>query len=127
MGQLHEIEPEIGAAGFQWIGIAPETVARMKETTAKYKLKAHLLSDSKMTAARAFRIAYEVDQETLGDLKSHGVDLEAVYGEKHHQLPVPSVYVVDMNARIQFAYVNPDFRARLDPQLLLAALRKPGN
>ena len=79
-----------------------------------------------MTAARAFRIAYEVDQETLADLKSHGVDLEAASGQKHHQLPVPSVYVVDTSGRIQFAYVNPDYTVRLHPQLLLAALRTLG-
>ena len=126
MGQLREIEPEIEAAGFQWFGIAPETVSRMKETKVKYNLKAHLLSDSQMTAARAFRIAYEVDQETLADLKSHGVDLEAASGQKHHQLPVPSVYVVDTSGRIQFAYVNPDYTVRLHPQLLLAALRTLG-
>jgi peroxiredoxin len=71
-------------------------------------------------------IAYEVDQETLAQLKSHDVDLEAASGEKHHQLPVPSVYVVDTNDRIRFAYVNPDYKVRLDPQLLLAVLRTFG-
>jgi len=76
-----------------------------------------------MTAAQAFRIAYEVDQATLDQLRNHGVDLEAASGEKHHQLPVPAVYVVAANGRIQFSYVNPDYSVRLDPQLLLAALR----
>jgi hypothetical protein len=71
----------------------------MKETKVKYNLRAHLLPDSQMSAARAFRIAYEVNQETLAKLKSHRVDLEAASGEKHQ---------------------------RLDPQLLLAALRTLG-
>jgi uncharacterized protein (DUF2267 family) len=34
LGQLHEIEPQIEAEGFQWFGIAPETVAGMKEMRA---------------------------------------------------------------------------------------------
>ena len=76
-----------------------------------------------MTAARAFRIAYEVDKATLAQLQSHAVDLEAASGEKHHQLPVPAVYVVTTNGLIQFAYVNPDYKVRLDPELLLAALQ----
>lgn len=123
MGQLHGIEPQIEELGFQWFGIAPETIARMQEIKLEQKLRAHLLSDSRMTAAQAFRIAYEVDAQTLAELHRHGVDLEAESGDTHHQLPVPAVYVVDPEGRIQFAYVNPDYRVRLDPQLLLATLK----
>lgn len=123
VGQLREIEPRIEKAGFDRAAIAPDTPDTMKATRARYNVRAHFLSDSQMRAARAFRIAYEVDNATLAQLKSHGVDLEAASGERHHQLPVPAVYVVATNGRIQFAYVNPDYSVRLDPELLLAALQ----
>jgi len=61
-------------------GIVPETVSRIKETKTRYNLRARLLPDSQMSAARVFRIACEVDQETLVQLKSHRVDLEAASG-----------------------------------------------
>jgi peroxiredoxin len=123
LGQLRDIEPQIDKAGFEWVAIAPDTPDMMKVTRAKYNVRARFLSDSQMRAARAFRIAYEVDNATLAQLKSHGIDLEAASGERHHQLPVPAVYAVATNGRIQFAYVNPDYSVRLDPELLLAALR----
>ena len=123
MGQLREIEPQIDKAGFDWAPIAPDTPATMKATRARYNVQARFLSDSQMRAARAFRIAYEVDTATIAQLKSHGIDLEAASGERHHQLPVPAVYVVATNGRIQFAYVNPDYSVRLDPELLLAVLQ----
>lgn len=123
MGQLREIEPLIDKAGFDWAAIAPDTPDTMKATRARYNLRARFLSDSQMRAARAFRIAYEVDKETLAQLERHGVSLETASGEKHHQLPVPAVYVVATNGLIQFAYVNPDYKVRLDPELLLAALQ----
>lgn len=101
----------------------------MNATKTKYGVRARFLSDARMKAAQAFRIAYEVDQPTLESLKKHGIDLEAASGETHHQLPVPAVFVVDATGRIQFAYVNPDYSVRLAPDLLIAALearRKSG-
>jgi peroxiredoxin len=123
LGQLPDIEPQIDKAGFEWVAIAPHTPGTLKATKAKYNVRARFLSDSQMRAARAFRIAYEVDNATLAQLKSHGIDLEAASGERHHQLPVPAVHVVATNGRIQFAYANPDYSVRLDPELLLAALQ----
>ncbi len=76
-----------------------------------------------MSAARAFRIAYKVDDATLKQLLDHGIDLEEASGEKHHQLPVPAVFVVGTDSLIQFEYVNPDYRVRLDPGLLVAAAK----
>ncbi len=34
-------------------------------------------------------------------------------------LPVPAVYVVDASGMILFHYVHPNYRVRLDPELLL--------
>jgi hypothetical protein len=38
-------------------------------------------------------------------------------------LPVPAVFLVTTNGLIQFEYVNPDYKVRLDPELLLAAAK----
>jgi hypothetical protein len=42
-------------------------------------------------------------------------------GEKHHLLPVPAVFVVACSGIIQSSYVNPDYKVRLHPDLLLAS------
>lgn len=76
-----------------------------------------------MEVARAFGVAYQVDASTLAALKNYGVDLEEASGEKHRFLPVPAVFVVGKNGVIQFEYVNPDYKVRLHPDLLLAAAR----
>jgi peroxiredoxin len=77
LGQLHEIESEIEAAGFQLLAIAPDKVEGMRATKAKHGLRARFLSDAEMKACQAFRVAYEVDAATLSDLAAHGVDLVA--------------------------------------------------
>jgi peroxiredoxin len=49
------------------------------------------------------------------------VDLEAAQGQTLHQLPVPSVFIVDHTGIVRFRYFNPDFRVRLDAASVLAA------
>jgi peroxiredoxin len=56
-------------------------------------------------------------------LAQHGIDLEAASGEKHHELPVPAVFLVATNGVIQFEYINPDYSVGAHPDVLLAAAR----
>jgi hypothetical protein len=50
-------------------------------------------------------------------------NLEAASGEKHHLLPVPSVFIVGREGMIGFTYVNPDYKVRIDSDVLLAAAK----
>jgi peroxiredoxin len=121
--QLRDIESQLADLGYQTIGISTDRPAKVRETMERHKIHFTLLSDSRMSAARAFRIAYRVDDATLKLLAQHGTDLEAASGEKHHELPVPAVFVVGTNGVIQFEYVHPDYSVRVHPDLLLAAAR----
>lgn len=89
---------------------------------SKYNIH-QLLSDSKMNAAQSFGVAYRVDEMTLKQLQQYGIDIEAASGEKHHILPVPAVFLIGTDGQIKFQYVHPDYKIRLDSELLLAAAR----
>ena len=105
------------------MAISPDQPSKLKETIDKHKMGFRLLSDSDMAAARSFRVAYKLDDATLAELKKYNIDVEQASGQKHHTLPVPAVFLVATNGLIQFAYVNPDYKVRLDPELLLAAAK----
>lgn len=120
---MRELNSQIEEAGAQLFGISPDRPAKLQEAAEKHRLNFLLFSDSKMEAARAFRVAYRVDEQTLKGLSRFGVSLEDASGESHHQLPVPAVFVAGVDGMIQFAYANPDYRVRISPELLLAALR----
>ena len=51
------------------------------------------------------------------------MDIEEASGEKHHILPVPTIYLIDTSGVIQFQYSNPNYKVRLHPDVLLAAAR----
>ncbi len=53
----------------------------------------------------------------------YGIDLEATSGQKHHQLPVPSVFLVEAGGPIRWVYSNPDYEIRPDNASILKAAR----
>jgi peroxiredoxin len=76
-----------------------------------------------MKAARAFGVAYRVDEATREQLSGFGIDLEKASGQEHHQLPVPSVFVVGRSGTIRFVYADPNYRQRIDPEVLMSVAR----
>jgi len=126
LGQLKKAEPEIAARGYRIFAISADRPEKLRESVAEFDiaedLSYTLLSDAPLDAARAFGIAFQVDAETVALYRRNGIDLEEASGETHHGLPVPSVFVVDAEGVIRFTHSNPDYKVRLAPEKLIAAL-----
>ena len=67
-----------------------------------------------------FRLTNDIIQDYLAD----GFDLAQVYGNSSWFLPIPASYIVMPNGTISWAYVNPDFRYRMDPEEILHAVEE---
>jgi peroxiredoxin len=61
-----------------------------------------------------------VSDEGLVLTRKFGIVFQA---PERDPLPVPAVYLVASDGTIQLHYVHPDYRVRLDTELLLAAAR----
>jgi peroxiredoxin len=110
--------------GVQLLAISPDQPSKLQETIDKHAIRFRLLSDSDMAAARGFGVVYKLDEATLVKLKASGMDVEEASGQQHHMLPVPAVFLIaGTKCLIEFEYVNPDYRVRINPELLLAAAR----
>lgn len=129
LGRLSKIESELRAAGYQILAISPDRPEKLKISINKLELTYTLLSDSDLEAAKAFGIAFTVDDKTLVMYKNFGIDLEDASGKKHHMLPVPAAFVLDRKGAILFSHVNPDYKRRVNSKLLLKealkAVEKP--
>jgi len=122
LGQLQSIESELLQLGFQIIAVSPDRPELLKLNAQKRGFKYRLLSDCEMTAAISLGIAFQLDDATVTKYKtSYGIDLEADSGQKHHLLPVPSVFIIGKDGVIEFSYVNPNYKVRIDPDVLLKA------
>lgn len=121
LGQLQSIEADLVELGYQLLAISPDRPGKLAESREKKELSYTLLSDADMAAAKEFGIAFRVADETREKYDEYGIDLEEASGKKHHLLPVPAVFILGTDGRIKFTYVNPDYKTRLAPDVLLEA------
>jgi len=123
LGQLQKIEGELLELGFRIIAISPDSPDSLRTSIEKAGLSYSLVSDRGMEAARGFGLAYRVAEATADAYAKSGIELARVPGEAQPLLPVPAVFLVRTDGTISFSYANPDYKVRLDPELLLSAAR----
>lgn len=119
--EIKSIDKKLVKLGYETLAISPDRPEELAKTMKKHALPYSLLSDSKLEAARAFGIAFQVDAETLKKYVKYGVDLRRSSGEANDWLPVPSVFLIGKDGAVKFVYANPDYRVRLKGKVLLAA------
>jgi peroxiredoxin len=121
LSDLRMVEPKLRARGFEIVFLSTDQPKLLYSSLKATDIHYTLLSDSHLEAARAFHVAYHVDDGTLAKMREYGVDLEASTGTTLHELPVPSVFVIDTLGTIRYVYSNPDYKVRLGADALWAA------
>lgn len=122
LAALQEVLPQLKVKGWQLLALSPDKPEELKKTIENQKLDYTLVSDSKMEAAKAFGVAFQVDDATLNLYKTYNIDLVAASGQDHHQLPVPSVFLINAEGKITYVFSNPDYKVRLSAKELLKAI-----
>ena len=118
-----DIESELNDLGYPVVAVSPDRPAKIRQTVIESDLTYGLYSDSTLAAARAFGIAWQAPQDLVDLYRRNGLDLEDASGLTHHQLPVPSVFLVRPGGKIGWVYSNPDYKVRPDNESLLEAAR----
>ncbi|MBW2419227.1 MAG: redoxin domain-containing protein [Deltaproteobacteria bacterium] len=121
---MRKVQSELAGLGFPVIAISADRPALLAKSLEAKELGYTLYSDSSLEAARAFGIVYQLDDAMVARYAGYGIDLEAASGRDHHQLPVPSVFLVEAGGIIRWVYSNPDHRVRPDNESLLEAARR---
>jgi len=94
------------------IAITPETEENVNKTIEKTKVTYSVLNDKGLKIMKAYKVAFEVDAETVKKYKGYGIDFEKANGENGAVLPVPAVYIIDKKGKITYAYFDKDYRKR---------------
>ena len=111
---LQEAFPKLEELGYQLIAVSTDSPNGLMQSAAKEKLSYTLLSDADLTFSKQMGIAFKAPKsywEMLSNT-SGGKDVDLL-------LPVPSVFILDQMGLIRFEYINPDFKQRLEPDLLI--------
>jgi len=122
LAELRTAEAELRGMGFDVWFVSPDSPEFLSQgDDSEYGYE--LYSDPGMNAAQAFGVAFRVDQATYERYLGFGMDLNERSGDDHRALPAPATFIIGSDGTIQFGYVNPDYKVRLAPEVLLAAAR----
>ena len=123
---LQERYNEISAAGVTLVAISPEIPDFSLSTQQKNNLQFPVLSDQGNKVARQFGLVFTLDASLLPIYQAFGVDIKAHNGDASFELPIPATYLVAKDGSVLEAFVNTDYRTRLEPEIALAWIRQAG-
>ena len=121
---LQEALPEIVATGATLVAISPQAPDRALMMTEKHELAFAVLSDLDQSVSEAYKVRFDVTGE-LEDLQVNVFhnDPAEQNADGRRSLPVPSTFVIDRDGIVRFASVDADWRVRVEPADVVAALQ----
>lgn len=121
--------PDIASRGASLIAVSPQSPDHSLSITEKAELAFDVLSDVDQAVIRAYKLQFTLPADLQdvhlnvfqNDLRDHNAD-------RSWQLPVPATFVIDRDRVVRAAHVSADYRTRMEPSDILAALDelKPG-
>ncbi len=121
--KLRNIEDEMLALGFDTLFISADSFENIQSTLSEQEFSYTLLSDNDLKASTAFGLTYYVSDELLAKLIEKGHDIKQASGREHRLLPVPAVFMINVDGIIAYQYVNPNYKVRMEPSVILAAAK----
>lgn len=113
---------DIHRAGAELVAVSPEMPDHSLNTAEKNDLAFSVLSDIGGTLASALGIRFTLSDTVKPFYEKAGHALPDRNGDGSWALPMPATFVVAKGGTIAAAFVEPDYRKRIDPKGALAAL-----
>lgn len=123
MRALEAVRGEIAAAGGTLVGITPDRPELAAATAATTGLGFPLLTDEGGRLASLCGLQFEMSEAHAAIYRRRGLDFEALHAGTGWALPVPAMYVVRADGKVAYAFADPDYTSRAEPEALLKALR----
>jgi peroxiredoxin len=126
LNALADIAPQIRAAGATLAAITPEAGGRALRTKVDRGLDFEILCDLDNVLALECGLVFPVPDELRQAYLKNGRDFSLIYGNDAWMLPTPATYILRRDGIVARAYVDPDFRHRLEPAEILKSLKALG-
>jgi peroxiredoxin len=93
-------------------------------TKKERKLQFEILCDVDNGVAMEFGLMFRIPEDIQASYMKFNVNMPKIYGNDGWMIPIPATYVVGRDGVIVYAYVNPDYRDRCDPESLVEIVKK---
>ncbi len=122
MRAYQEVLDEISAREATLVAVSPQLPDGSLTFAETAALAFDVLSDVGNGVARAYGLVWKLPPTLVDLYRERGIDLVAANGDDEWELPIPATFVIDRAGTIRLSSVDPDYRNRLEPVELLAAL-----
>jgi peroxiredoxin len=119
---LQNALPAIKQLGADLVAVSPQTPDESQSTAEKNELAFPVLSDIGSATAKRYGVAFDLADELRPIYTRSNHALPDKNGCDSWILPIPATYVVDMNGTIVLAFIDVDYRNRLEPAEIVATL-----
>ena len=119
---LRDSHEAIVARGGRVAVVSGEIGGRGAAATRDHGLPFDVLCDVDLGVALTFGLVFPVPVDVREIYEYLGYDLARINGNPSWFLPIPATFVIAPGGRIVSAFVEPDFRYRMDPAEILASL-----
>lgn len=107
------------------VAISVENPDNSLAIAKKNELDFTVLSDPNLTVARAFGIVYQLPAETDEIYKTkYNLDIARHNEMDKPELPLSATYIVNQKGEIVYAFLEPDYKKRAEPQVIIETLSK---
>jgi peroxiredoxin len=113
---------DITAVGASLVAISPQTPDSSLTHAERAGLQFHVLSDVGNRVAREYGLVFTQAETSTAVSREVGLELRDYNGDDSHELPAASTFVISSDGIVQFASVSGDYRWRVGPEEVLAAL-----
>ena len=122
--QLQDSLELIKKKGGQLVAITPELQEGIQKTIEKTKASFPILHDDDLKMMKAYDVAFQVDDRSMGRYKNAGIDLIAINDKKNaNYLPIPAVYIVNREGTITYRFFDSDYKKRVTVKEILNNLK----
>ena len=114
---------DIRAAGAALVAVSPQTPDQSLTFAEQKALEFPVLSDVGNAVAREYGLVFTQSDAVTATSRKLGIELADFNGDDSNALPAASTFVIDTDGVIRFASISGDYRWRVGPEEVLAALR----
>jgi peroxiredoxin len=119
---LERALPDILRLGGSLAAVSPETPDDSHTASWMNEITFPVLTDPGAQVAAAFGVLFDLADELRPIYAQFGHALPDRNGEGNWRLPIPATYVIDSDRMIALAFIDVDYRNRLEPEDIVATL-----
>jgi peroxiredoxin len=116
--------PRLSDLGASVIAVSPQTPEASVSMVEENLLDFDVLSDSGSRVARAYGLAFAFPEDLKAMYLRRAIQLPEFNGSDDWTVPIPATFVIAGDGRVVLSHVDADYRNRLDPDHVLAALER---